>query len=125
SDLGRPPSDIFDTFRESVHRVAGIDPGKTTGVAIIDVPMTVQKVYQTQWTNDIIPGIADADVVVVESFRDAPAKAQPLACDELPAPLVIGVIKEYCLTSEIPYIGQPSAYKRFFSDEKLKGLDLY
>src|SRR5690606_28527171 len=87
--------------------------------------MTVQKVYQTKWTNDIISGITDADVVVVESFRVAPAKAQSLAWDELPAPQVIGVIKEYCLNSEIPYIEQPSAYKRFFSDEKLKGLDLY
>lgn len=85
-------------------RILGIDPGHTTGVAIVE-DGKVEAFYTTNlWTrlDTLFTPERKPDVVVYEDFRLYPWMAKSKSWSHLETVQVIGVIKYLCELHEIP-----------------------
>lgn len=60
----------------------------------------------------------DPDIVVLESFKLYPQKAQSLAWNSFYPCEVIGVIKYVCAVNSIPFIEQAPSVKKYFGGFK-------
>lgn len=104
-------------------RVLGIDPGKTTGYALIHVKdKTINPPTKPEdfgWdkggTVDNVERIIEegVDLVVMEDFKVRPdmAKKGHLNFDSMPAPQVIGVVRYLCSKYGVNLVLQPAAIK--------------
>jgi hypothetical protein len=96
----------------------GIDPGGTTGLALIEVvdkKMNILKLLKSKdpKLNDVRGLFDEADLVVCEDWRTRPREAQKGAFDYSPMNTVklIGVIEERCLTLKKELVLQQPAIK--------------
>lgn len=107
--------------------IVGIDPGQTTGFSVLNAPMEVVSYGQVTDVTLLLQAIGEhrPDVVVMEDFKLYSGSAQRLSWNDLPAPQVIGVIKNYCEQNDIELITQTPSTRKFFTDALLKFLDLY
>lgn len=100
-------------------KILGVDPGKTTGWARIDVDTETQKIElgifgETRDTTlvELIPQIKESDIITYEAWLTRPKHLQRGAFDWDPmiAPQVIGSLLTLCKTLEKPRVvkQQPS-----------------
>lgn len=111
-----------------MHRIVGVDPGKTTGIMSFTVleDGTVSCIEPLQL--DFIGAglylsqrLKEGDIVACESYRFMPKKAQDYS-----APEVIGLVRYFCSRLGSDLIMQtPSAVKSLVSNEVLRRSGLY
>lgn len=100
--------------------ILGLDPGKNTGYAVID--LQERKIKPTgeigvekngQVDEIILPLIQKADLVVMEDFLVRPDKARKGNFDysNMIAPQVIGKIELACKLTSTEFVKQPSSVK--------------
>ena len=115
-------------------RIACIDPGGTTGIAVFVVePGDVRlegtlatKSYSTifHFLSALIKG--ELDHIVCEQFRLLPSHAADLSYSTFPSSEVIGILKLLNELLEIPLTFQNPGDRSFFDDiSKLKALGYY
>ena len=100
-------------------KVLGLDPGKTTGVALILIENQVIKppLYFGECKDTTLLEIGElflaADVVVIEDFKTRPKKARQGAFDwdDMVAPQVIGAAKVLAAQYKTPWVLQQPALK--------------
>jgi hypothetical protein len=98
--------------------ILGLDPGKTTGWALIDVTdrrITPINLGETQDMTCLVlrPQMQEADLIVIENFLVRPDKAKKGSFDYDPmwAPQVIGSLKTMAAVLEKKVVLQPSSIK--------------
>src|SRR5204863_7952354 len=118
-------------------RLLAIDPGETTGVTIIDVhPHTIQLVGQMQigsWPlekslHDFVAMFATAQPtqMVYEAYHVYSWRLNEHKFSEVPTLQIIGVLKALSILEHVPYTSQSAQVgKAFFTDKRLKALNLY
>lgn len=120
------------------HAVLALDPGQTTGAALHNqnndaingVPLSYQFRYLSLdqfavWITNTIE-ITDPDVIVVESYRIYPSKADLHIHSDVPVAQQIGMIRYVASYRMIPVCFQTAATaKTFVTDGKLKRSNLY
>lgn len=100
-------------------KILGIDPGKSSGYALIEVidrvikPTGEQGVDVNESVKNINRLLVEADVVVIEDFLIRPDKARKGNFDynNMVAPRVIGKVEMLCEINEKPIVKQPSSLK--------------
>lgn len=100
-------------------KVLGLDPGKTTGVALILIENDVIKppLYFGETKDTTLLDIGElflaADIIVIEDFKTRPKKARQGAFDwdNMIAPQVIGAAKVLAATHKKPWVLQQPALK--------------
>ena len=99
-------------------KLLGLDPGKTTGWALVS--LEGRDLKPIDFGHDKEPSmvdqtshIKDADLVIIESFLVDPryAKAGAFNYDDMIAPQVIGSLKTLCKMLDTPYVLQPASVK--------------
>lgn len=118
-------------------RLLAIDPGETTGMTIIDAhPDYIELVGQMQvgsWPLekslfDFVQIFATAKPtqMVYESYHVYSWRLNEHKFSEVPTLQIIGVLKALSILEHIPYAAQSAQVgKAFFTDKRLKGLNLY
>lgn len=99
--------------------VLGVDPGKSTGYALIKVvdgriePTGVQGVAKNESVKELEPLLRQADVVVVEDFKVRPTMARKGRFDynDMVAPRVIGKVELLCEIHEKTMVKQQASLK--------------
>ena len=122
--------------------VLALDPGKSTGVAVLDYPeeekpnplsmanpneMLKLSTEKHLWygINELLEEY-NPDIVVYESFRLYKHKSKQKINSEMPTSKVIGVIAYLTELCGIPnYRQSANLGKGFYDDKKLKMMDLY
>lgn len=96
------------------------DPGESTGWCCRDREGRVTGGTLPKCHTDIFVKIVECwpDVVVIESFKMYPNKAQSLAWNSFYPCEVIGVIKCTCGLHNIPWIEQAPSVKKYFGGFK-------
>jgi hypothetical protein len=99
-------------------KILGLDPGKTTGVAFIEI---IDKKVKLQYINEtkdvtlleLVEFFKDADVLVCEDFLVRPQKAHKGAFDwdNMVAPRVIGAATSLAKQYESEYVLQSPSIK--------------
>jgi hypothetical protein len=118
-----------------------IDPGETTGITCVTryLSSKVELIQQNQlacWPFDMAveafkdlihpPTIHKPTYVVYESYRVYKWRLQEHSFSEIPTIQIIGCLKTWCHHFSVPYSSQTAQQgKGFFTDDKLKELDLY
>jgi hypothetical protein len=104
-----------------------VDPGKVTGIVLFDDKQ--KKVcHALQVPMDEVPGYLKAldvvpSVIIMESFRVYPWKANSLSWDSLPAPQVIGMFKVWAADKNVPIVEQPASIKKQVGNSVLRAFD--
>lgn len=122
--------------------VLALDPGKSTGVAVIEYPeeekpnplslekpseMLLLSTEKHLWygIDDLIQEY-EPDIIIYESFRLYKHKSKQKINSEMPTSKVIGVIAYLTELHNIPnYRQSANVGKGFYDDKKLKMLDMY
>lgn len=104
--------------------VMAFDPGKTTGIAVVQAPCTVVEIGEikgerTDAFRDIVHRHAP-NVVVVEAFRPHPNKAAHLVLNDLPASRMVGALEHVCQEESVPLVLQEASVKGFFIPRLLR-----
>lgn len=110
--------------------IAGIDPGKTTGIVCTKALFSRDQVIyccQTSSTQETVDELEylKPGVVVLEQFRLLRNKAQQLSGQDMYASEVIGVVREYCLSNTIELVMQPPQAKNTVSSKFLEAMELW
>lgn len=108
-------------------RVLVFDPGHTTGWCVIDSePLTLVDAGECEdWRGMKTLFLTfKPEEVVYEIFRLYAWKSQVKSWDTFLEIEAIGVLKFLCLELHIPCIGQNPAERKFFTDEKLKEMNM-
>lgn len=105
-------------------RLLAIDPGKTTGYALF-IGKTLREYGTVEGSDtykllDLLP-----DIVIIESFRLYPWKANQQSFSSFETVEIIGVLKFLCEQKGISYIMQPATIKTVWPDERLKSEGYY
>ena len=93
-------------------RIAAIDPGGTTGAAVIDTPITITLLLQHKNLGTVLQKVFDTqpDEIVVEKFIVYPAAGRYLGWSITPAELV-GIIKAEAEQRGVPVVEQAPSQK--------------
>ena len=108
-------------------KVLVFDPGHTTGWCVIESdPLKLLVSGECEDWRGMKRLFLEfkPDEVVYEIFRLYAWKAQVKSWDTFLEIEAIGVLKFLCLELGIPCIGQNPAERKFFTDEKLKEMDM-
>lgn len=106
--------------------ILGIDPGGTTGWALVRDLLEVVDGGETRDRDEVLLQIPRADEIVVESFRLRPSKGRALGGERLVASEIIGAVEE-ALEREgrKPPVLQDPSVKRLLPDPALRALGLW
>lgn len=105
------PKSLSTSLDSSPKRVLAIDPGKATGWAIFEncLPRdygTCRGMEEFQdWLVELKP---KPDVIVVENFKLFKWKAMQQSGSDMPASQVLGMVKMYAKSNNIPVVEQSS-----------------
>lgn len=104
----------------SQNLIAAIDPGSTTGVALLESPATLLGAGQEQDRAKVVAWVrkVQPDVLVVEDFK--PYTGLP-SWTKLPAPKLIGILEELGLN----LVQQSPSVKKRFPDLLLKTAGMF
>ncbi len=98
--------------------VLGIDPGKTTGLGLIEVlapsiKLKTMRESKDETAADYLDLLREADVIVVENFQVRPDKARTGSFDwnDMIAPQVIGAIRAVSASLGKTIVLQPPSIK--------------
>ena len=93
-------------------RIAGIDPGGTTGAAVLETPAKVVLLIQHKDLHTVLQRIFDTepDEIVVEKFIVYPTAGRYMGWSRTPAELV-GIIKAEAAQRDIPVVEQAPSQK--------------
>jgi len=122
-----------------VRTMLSLDPGETTGYAILKASDKQTIKYGEETTDMVIKtgelklwyGLENliqesmCDVIVYEQFKLYPWKAKQKHWSTFPTAQVVGVIKFLAEQFEIPILGHGADAKDHFDDKKLKWANLY
>ena len=95
--------------------VLGVDPGQTTGWALLEHPMRLvgsgQVEAEGRDISSLLSGLGPEDELVIERFRLRPTKGRALGGDDLVAAQVVGALKDAAESTLVPVVEQEPAIK--------------
>lgn len=119
--------------------ILSIDPGETTGYAILKAGESQTIKYDKETTDMLIKTgelnlwydlenlIEESlcDIIVYEEFKLYPWRAKQKHWSTFPTAQVVGVIKYLANKFDLPVLGQGADAKDHYDDKKLKWCNLY
>lgn len=102
-------------------RIAGVDPGGTTGMVLIELfPRDEPRdfiCYEAKQVSDISGllrtlGEWNPDIIVIEQFNLYPWKAKSLSWSDMTPSQVIGAVKAWCVDKNVQLVEQPAAMRK-------------
>lgn len=99
-------------------KLLGVDPGKTTGLALVEIVQNRPKLLATLESRsdtllDILPMILECDFVICESWQTRPNQARKGAFDwnVMEGPERIGSVRTLSVQAEKKFVLQPPSVK--------------
>lgn len=108
-------------------RIAGIDPGGTTGLVIVEEPMKIIAFHEEKKMDNILSWLTQQqpDEVVCEEYQIYPDKAKAQSWKNPPSPQVIGAVKVWCNIAGVPFVSQGAAQRKRITHNILKTANLF
>lgn len=107
--------------------ILSLDPGETTGICLLDTPMSVCYSGQIQDEDTLFQFLEDQDYdeVVIEGFRLSPLKVKHMSHSDLVTVQLIGKVKHWCRRNDVLVSEQSPSQKRFFTNDVLRTVGVY
>jgi hypothetical protein len=112
-------------------KVIAIDPGETNGVCMATKrsdgkwTLSLVEAYLPEQLFQLLENEIDVSLVIYETYRLYGSKAKTMIGNEFLTSQTIGVIRYICDKRKIICTDSPATNKSFWTDEKLRKLELY